>query len=56
MEFKRVPAVGFAVSEKLLSVDDKVISFFPDDLPDTVSTFLAELRVKDLLSMSVGMN
>ena len=31
-------AVGFAVSEKLLSVNDKVISFFPGSLPDSVST------------------
>lgn len=47
-------AVGFAVSEKRLSVNDKVISFFPDQLPDTVSHFLADLKVKDLLSMSAG--
>ena len=47
-------AVGFAVAEKKLSVDDKVISFFPDMLPDTVSAYLAELKVKHLLSMSVG--
>ena len=47
-------AVGFAVSEKLLTVNDKVVSFFPDYLPDTVSPFLADLTVKDLLSMSVG--
>jgi CubicO group peptidase (beta-lactamase class C family) len=47
-------AVGFAVSEGKLSVEDKVISFFPDDLPETVSENLAELRIKDLLSMSVG--
>ena len=47
-------AIGFAVSEKRLSVQDKVISFFPDDLPATVSPFLAEMSVKDLLSMSAG--
>jgi CubicO group peptidase (beta-lactamase class C family) len=47
-------AVGFAVDEKLLSVDDKVISFFPDKLPEEVSPYLAELSVKHLLSMSVG--
>ncbi len=47
-------AVGFAVTEKLLSVNDKVVSFFPNDLPDTVSPFLSELTVKDLLTMSVG--
>ncbi|MDO3625289.1 serine hydrolase [Mucilaginibacter sp. BT774] len=47
-------AVGFAVSEKLLSVNDKVISFFPGSLPDSVKTYLAALTVKDLLTMSVG--
>jgi CubicO group peptidase (beta-lactamase class C family) len=47
-------AVGFAVKEKKLSIDDKVISFFPEFLPDTVSPFLAELKIKDLLSMSTG--
>ena len=47
-------AAGFAISERLLSVDDKVVSFFPEYLPDTVSSYLAELTVKDLLTMSVG--
>ena len=47
-------AVGFAVSEGKLTVNDKVISFFPEDLPAVVSPNLAELKVKDLLSMSVG--
>jgi len=47
-------AVGFAVTENRLTVNDKVVSFFPGQLPDTVSTNLAELTVKDLLSMSVG--
>jgi len=47
-------AVGFAVSEKKLSVTDKVISFFPNSLPDTVKQFLKELTIKDLLTMSVG--
>lgn len=47
-------AIGFAVSENRLTVNDKVISFFPNDLPDTVNAYLSELTVKDLLSMSVG--
>jgi CubicO group peptidase (beta-lactamase class C family) len=47
-------AVGFAATEKLLNVTDKVISFFPEYLPDTVSTFLADMEVRDLLSMSAG--
>lgn len=47
-------AVGFAVQEGLLSVDDKVISFFPDLLPENISDELASLTVKHLLSMSAG--
>ena len=47
-------AIGYAVSEKKISVDDKVVSFFPDDLPATISPNLADLRIKHLLSMSVG--
>ena len=47
-------AVGFAVAEGKFAVDDNVVKFFPDDLPKDVPENLAELRVKDLLSMSVG--
>ncbi len=47
-------AIGFAVKEKRLTVNDKVISFFPKDLPRTISPFLAEMKIKDLLSMSAG--
>jgi len=47
-------AIGFAVSERRLTVNDKVISFFPGDLPDTISTYLSELTIKDVLSMSDG--
>ncbi len=47
-------AVGLAVSEGRLRVEDKVASFFPGDLPETVSNGLAALRVKDLLTMAVG--
>jgi hypothetical protein len=47
-------AVGLAIKEGKISLDDKVISFFPKSLPDTVSPFLAELKIKDLLSMAVG--
>lgn len=47
-------AIGFAVSEGRLSVNDKVISFFPEDLPDTIPPNLSVLTVKDLLDMSEG--
>lgn len=47
-------AVGFAVAEGKMSVEDKVISFFPDELPAKVSDNLAAMRVKDLLTMATG--
>jgi len=47
-------AVGFAVSEGKMSVEDRVVSFFPKQVPAAVSEHLAALRVKDLLTMSVG--
>lgn len=47
-------AIGFAVSEKRLTVEDKVIRFFPELVPAKIDSNLAELRVKDLLSMSAG--
>jgi CubicO group peptidase (beta-lactamase class C family) len=47
-------AVGLAVAEGRLSVDDPVLSFFPDDRPAEVSDHLAAMRVRHLLSMSTG--
>ncbi len=47
-------AVGLLVHEGKLEVENRVISFFPDQLPEKVSENLAAMRVKDLLSMSSG--
>ena len=47
-------AVGMAVAEGKLTVEDKVISFFKADLPATISENLAAMRVKDLLTMNTG--
>ena len=47
-------AIGFAVAEGHLSLEDKVVSFFPDDLPEVVSENLASMTVKNLITMSVG--
>lgn len=47
-------AVGLAVAEGRLSVQDAVISFFLDELPARVSENLAAMRVKHLLTMSTG--
>jgi CubicO group peptidase (beta-lactamase class C family) len=47
-------AIGLAVAEGRLSVDDPVLSFFPEDAPARVSANLAAMRVRHLLSMSTG--
>lgn len=47
-------AVGLAISDGLLGIDDRVVSFFPDDLPATISDNLAAMRVCDLLTMTTG--
>ena len=47
-------AVGLAVSEGLLNVEDRVVSFFPDKLPATMDKNLAEMRVRHLLTMATG--
>jgi len=48
--------VGIAIGENKLKLDDKVISFFPESLPDSMSTYMQEMTVEDLLKMSTGMN
>lgn len=47
-------AVGFAVAEGLLSVDDRLVDLFPEKVPAEISPHLAELRLHHLLSMSTG--
>ena len=47
-------AIGLAVDEGLLTVNDRVIDFFPDDLPATVSDNLAAMTVYHLLAMFTG--
>ena len=47
-------AAGFAVDEGLLDVDDRVVDFFPDRLPEDVSENLASMRVRDLMTMTCG--
>ena len=47
-------AIGFAVSEGLLSVNDLVMSFFPDKIPEKPSWQLKQLRIVDLLTMNTG--
>ena len=47
-------AVGLAISEGKLSLDDPVIKFFPDEAPADPSANLRAMRVRDLLRMNTG--
>ncbi|WP_165069263.1 serine hydrolase domain-containing protein [Marisediminicola senii] len=47
-------AVGFAIDEGLLTLDDRIVELLPDDLPATVGENLAALRVRHLLTMTTG--
>lgn len=47
-------AAGLAIAEGFFTLDDPVVSFFPDDLPADIGPNLAAMRVRDLLTMSTG--
>lgn len=47
-------AVGMAVAEGKLSLDDEVLKFFPEEAPAEPSPNLRSMRVRDLLRMSSG--
>jgi CubicO group peptidase (beta-lactamase class C family) len=47
-------AVGLAVAEGKLSIDDEVLKFFPEDAPAAPTNNLKSMRVRDLLCMSAG--
>ena len=47
-------AVGLAIAEGKLSVDDEVLKFFPDEAPAQPSANLRAMRVRDLLRMNTG--
>src|SRR6266849_5882109 len=47
-------AVGLAIGEGKLSLDDEVLKFFPADAPAEPSANLKAMRVRDLLRMATG--
>lgn len=47
-------AIGMALDEGLISLDDPVISFFPEDTPEEASANLKAMRIRDLLRMNTG--
>ncbi len=47
-------ALGFAVSEKKLTLEDRLVDHFPELVPAQPSENLKQMRVRDLLTMSTG--
>jgi CubicO group peptidase (beta-lactamase class C family) len=47
-------AIGLAIAEGKLSLDDQVISFFPEEAPARPSANLAAMKVRHLLCMGTG--
>jgi len=47
-------AVGLAIADGKLSLDDPVLKFFPEEAPAAPSNNLKAMRMRDLLCMSTG--
>ena len=47
-------AIGIAEGEGLLSIEDPVVSFFPDKVPANASEFVTDMKVRHLLAMASG--
>nr|HMP43418.1 serine hydrolase [Roseiflexaceae bacterium] len=47
-------AVGMAAAEGLISLDDPVLHYFPEEAPAKPSKRLAAMKIRHLLSMSTG--
>ena len=47
-------AVGLAISEGKLALDEKLVDIFPEHCPDNPSEYLKEITVEHLLTMSCG--
>jgi CubicO group peptidase (beta-lactamase class C family) len=47
-------AVGLAIAEGKMRIDDEVLKFFPEDAPPEPKANLKAMRVSDLLRMSTG--
>jgi CubicO group peptidase (beta-lactamase class C family) len=47
-------AIGFAVNDRLMSLDDRVVKFFPEDAEINSDEWLKDMRVRDLMAMASG--
>jgi CubicO group peptidase (beta-lactamase class C family) len=49
-------AIGIAYDMQLLSLTDRIIDFFPDELPSTACSNLQRIQIQHLLTMSSGIH
>ncbi len=47
-------AIGLAIQEGLLNLDDRLVRFFPDEVPANADPRLADMTVEHLLTMRTG--
>ena len=47
-------AVGFAIEEGLLHLEDKIVDLFPESVPEAPQAFLADVTIRNLLTMNSG--
>lgn len=47
-------AVGLAIADNRLRLTDRICTFFPESLPDSISANLADVTVRNLLTMTSG--
>ncbi|MBQ9874666.1 MAG: serine hydrolase [Thermoguttaceae bacterium] len=47
-------AIGFAIQEGKLSLDDKIVDLFPEDVPENPSENMKKVAIRHLLTMSCG--
>ena len=47
-------AVGFAIEEGLLHLEDKIVDLFPESVPEAPQALLADVTVRHLLTMNSG--
>ena len=47
-------AVGFAIKEGLLHLEDKIVDLFPESVPETPQPRVADITVRHLLTMNSG--
>lgn len=44
-------AIGLLIEEGKLSLEDKIITYFPEKLPEDIPPYLEEMTIKDMLKM-----